>query len=159
MNSPRFFAGKIRLHHQHHRGRRGPDDRREIFCGIVSKILQHRDTGGLGGVGSHQQRVTVRTSARDLLGADRAKRAGAVLDHDRLPKSLLQMLAEHARDLVGSCTGRKRHDDFYLTLRVIAGGKGSMQRRNPGQDKAGENDRSQLHRQFLQELEISGGFP
>jgi hypothetical protein len=69
------------------------------------------------------------------------------------------MLAEHARDLVGSRTGRKRHDDFYLTLRVIGGGHDGMWRCELQQDKTGENDRSQLHRKFLRELEISGGFP
>jgi hypothetical protein len=114
------------------------------FGGIVGQAFEHRDIAGLRRVGSHQQGVTVRRAARDLLRAETAERAAAVLDHDRLSQLFLQALADQARDLIGTGAGGKRHDDLDLPRRIVVGGVGVRPRKSE-QDQTGENVESQLH--------------
>ena len=59
----------------------------------------------------NRKRVAVRRRARDDRGADIARRAGAIFDHDRLAERLLQMAADDARQDVGRAARRERHDE------------------------------------------------
>lgn len=88
----------------------------------------------MGGVGAHQQCVAVGRAAGDLLGADAAERAGAVLDQHGLAERVLQMLADQPRDIVGTGAGRERHDDLERPLREIVGRESRQDRKRRKQD-------------------------
>ena len=67
-----------------------------------------------------QQRVAVRRASRHLDGADRAARAGDVLDDERLPELLLEELRHRARDDVGQPAGRGGHHHAHRSAKDIA---------------------------------------
>ena len=58
---------------------------------------------------------------RKVLGADDAAGAHPVLDHDGLPESRLQFLADQPCGDVGAVAGRARHDQRHLPLRPRTG--------------------------------------
>jgi hypothetical protein len=59
-----------------------------------------------------QHRVAVGRRLRDDVGAERAGRAAAVVDHDRLAERMLEAFLHDARDHVGAAAGRVRHDEL-----------------------------------------------
>jgi len=63
----------------------------------------------------------------DLLHADRAGRAGTVLDEEALAGLLRELLGHLARDHVHGAAGRVRHDDAHR-VRGIGVGQGSQRR-------------------------------
>ena len=59
----------------------------------------------------HEQRVAVRGAVRDQRARNRAGRAGPVVDDEKLPVRLVEMLRGHARQHVGRAARGKRHDN------------------------------------------------
>ena len=68
---------------------------------------------------------------RDRLRADRERRPGPVLDHDRAAEHLLQLLAVEARQRIHAGAGGERHDD-----RHGLGGVGLRAGRRPAESAA-----------------------
>ena len=68
-----------------------------------------------------KQRVTIGSRMIDEFGADIARRAGAVLDDDRLAPFARQPVRDQPRNGVGGAAGRERHDDFDRPVRIIFG--------------------------------------
>ena len=68
------------------------------------------------GVGE-PERIAVRLGTRDLLGADAAAAADAVLDHELLAEPLAELLRDDAGDGVGAAAGGERHDEADRPLR------------------------------------------
>ena len=62
--------------------------------------------------------MTVGRRLGDELRADRARGAGAVLDHDRLAQGLVQPLAQRARHYVGCAAGGEGHDEADRPVRI-----------------------------------------
>ena len=60
---------------------------------------------------AEQERVAVRLGLGDEIGADGAGGTRLVLDDDRLPQALLQLLADQPSQNVGEAAGRKAHED------------------------------------------------
>ena len=56
--------------------------------------------------------VAVRVGLGDRVGAGVAARARLILDHERLPEFVLQIVGQHAADDIGRRAGRERHDEF-----------------------------------------------
>ena len=109
--SPRLVRREILSHHQHMRHRGDAGDRREILHRIERPALDQALVGGMGLVGAEDQRVAVRLGARHRAGADDARRAGAVLDHDRLLEVGRRLLRDQPRQRVDRPAGRVGHDD------------------------------------------------
>ena len=57
--------------------------------------------------------MPVRLAARDIFRADRAVRAGLVLDDDALPQQRLELVRKEARDEIGRSAGRERDHDAH----------------------------------------------
>ena len=79
----------------------GNDIERDI---AVQPLLQHSRCL------DHQHGVTVRRGLGDGIDADGAARAGPVLDHPRLLKSIGENSGKHPADGVDAAAGRDRHD-------------------------------------------------
>ena len=77
--------------------------------------------------GNHQQRVAVGHGLGDQLGGEIAARAGPIVDHHGLPKTLGELLAEKPPHRVIAAAGRKadNHADGF-------GGVGGGLRRTNG---------------------------
>ncbi len=95
-------------------------DGREIPGEVVPQ-LRIKARGDRVGNASQQQRVAVRRGFRDLLRADVAARAGAILDDHRLARPLAELLPDEARQHVGRPAGSERHHDPDRPARVILG--------------------------------------
>jgi hypothetical protein len=77
------FAGRAGIDHEHVGEGGDVDDRNEVLGrieGEPGQVREHR----VRAQPAHEQRVAVGRRARRGFGADRARAAGAVLDHDRL---------------------------------------------------------------------------
>jgi hypothetical protein len=78
------------------------------------------------------QSVAVRRSLGRDSRAECSARATAIVDYDRLAKALLQPLADHAADNVGTAAGGIRHDEPNRLsgngLRYCGGGRSQYQR-------------------------------
>ena len=108
----------------------------QLLRGMFNIQFVMMSVAGVGRIGPHQQRVAVGSTARDFLGAKAAECAGAVFDHHRLAKGILQMLAHEARHLIRPGAGGKRHNDLDLPRGVFVGG--GVRRDKPRQDETGE---------------------
>ena len=93
-------------------------DRREVVDRIESQVRIQGRTDRIG-LRSQQQRVAVGRRLGDELAADRRSRAGLVLDEDRLPETLGQLLRDQAHRAVDRASRRKRHDDAHRPRRVV----------------------------------------
>src|SRR4029078_2491876 len=69
----------------------------------------------------------------DLLGADIAGRARAVLDDHGLPPFARQPVGDNSRSRVGRSSRRKWSDDFDGMVRVVAGQRRRVALRKEGQ--------------------------
>jgi hypothetical protein len=78
------FHAQRRRHHERALGITDPGDAGEILERVVGKIAVQRRVDRESG-GTDEERVAVGRGLRDEGRADRAARAGAVLDHHRLP--------------------------------------------------------------------------
>jgi hypothetical protein len=75
-------AAGMPCQHVRHRGDAG--DRGEVLHRVVGAVLDQALVGSVGLVGAEHQHMAVGLGARHRVGADDARAAGAVLDHDRL---------------------------------------------------------------------------
>jgi hypothetical protein len=91
-------AGDVRRdrHDQHQRLLHQQRDRREIGDRVIVEIGIERHVDGVGGDRAPDQRVAVGIGLCDRGGADRAGRAGPVLDDDRLAERRLHDLRDEA---------------------------------------------------------------
>ena len=101
--------------------------------------------------GRHQhERVAVRRSLGDGSRAERSARAAAIVDDDRLAQALLQPLADHAGDNVGTAAGGIRHDQpngpGRKGLRCRDGGRSQHQRHAAKKRKERSSSRACHHR-------------
>jgi hypothetical protein len=67
----------------------------------------------------NRERIAVGRALRRRLGADRAARAAAVLDDDRLSEAFGESLLDDAGDDVRSAAGRVGHDETDRLRRVV----------------------------------------
>src|SRR5262249_24714167 len=68
---------------------------------------------------NHEECVPVWCRLHDCLGSDVGARARSVLDDERLAEALGELLADEARDNVGSAAGGIANDDAYGPGRVV----------------------------------------
>src|ERR1041385_2525077 len=83
--------------------------RREVADEVELQVAVERCVAGFGQSGK-QQRVAVRGCIDDGFGREIGAAAGAVLDDERLTKSLLQPLSHQPRDDVVAAAGGKSND-------------------------------------------------
>ena len=109
--------GGMNLHHDRQIG----DQRQqaEILHGVVGQLLveqriEHEDRRR-----REEQRVAVGLGARRGFGADRALRAGLVLDHDGLLQVAAEIFADHAAEHVGRAARGIGHDQLDRTHRIF----------------------------------------
>ena len=120
MNSASVLAANLRVHDDDEVGGIDRRDRREIAHQFVFALRRrHQRFVRRLRVRHHQERVAVGRRFDDLLRADHAAGAGAVLDHDRLAELLLQHVADQARRHVGRSSGAEGNDDPDRPRRVI----------------------------------------
>jgi hypothetical protein len=93
--------------------------RAQVLGRIDAHIVEQRQVGRLGAVGSVQHRVAVRLGVRHRLGADHAAGAGPVLHHHRLAQDIGQLARQQARLVVGDAGGRERHDQREAAAGVV----------------------------------------
>src|SRR5882672_1915129 len=101
-----------------HRGVRNQDQRRiaelgdgrEIAQGVERDLREHVGIDHHRTVEAEHQRVAVGRAPRDLLGADVARCARAVLDHHRLAEACSEPVGDGARARIGDAAGGKGHD-------------------------------------------------
>ena len=126
--------GKIAAHREHKRLAAELDHRHE-HLGIVGQALLGQRIEHQRRVRGHQQRVAVRLRTRDRGSADHAGRAGAVLDHERLPQAVAQPVSDQPGDHIHRPPGGEGNHDGDRARRIdalpVRGGKG--QQRNPQQ--------------------------
>jgi hypothetical protein len=115
------------------------DDGLEIRDRVVRKRLEQVGRDGVRVHVAHEDGVAVGRGLRDHVGGDGAARAGAVLDHERLPEVFLQLLRDEARDHVGSAARRESHQHLRGLVRICLRGR---ERGNQG----GKQRRGELHR-------------
>jgi hypothetical protein len=103
-------------------------DRREIAHRVVRHVAVQPRIDGVGGYRRHQQRVAVGRGLGDLIGADVAARAHAVLHHELLPQEVSHLGAHDARDDVGRTAGGERYDDANRLGRIVVLGLRTCER-------------------------------
>ncbi len=112
-------TGRIGIDHQHIGHARHQGDRNEIDGRIVGQALAHRDVERHRGRGRHHEGVAVGGRARDRGRGDHRARARLVLDHERPPEALLQLLREQAREQIGRPARRIGHHEADLPVRIV----------------------------------------
>ena len=92
---------------------------------VVAHALEQMGIDGKAGHAAEQHRVAVGRRPGAQLGAEAAARAGAIVDHDRLPELLAHPLGQDACDQIGRAAGWKRSNEAdglgRITLRPRAG--------------------------------------
>ena len=110
------------MRNNHDRRRDHLRDRLQIFHRIIGNLvveaLRHRNVRGL----PEHDGVTVRRRLRSNAHTDGAAAARPVVDDHRLTHRLGEILAEHARDEIGTAARRKRHDEADRAFREIVRG-------------------------------------
>ena len=81
--------------------------------------------------------VAVGLGPRDELGADRAARAGAVIDDELLADVLRQVDRVKPRDAIGRAAGRERHDQAHRAPASSPAGRGGLGEPPPRQRRPG----------------------
>jgi hypothetical protein len=112
-------GGKILGRHQDDRGDSDAADRREIVDRIVRQLRIDRRRQHMGGHAADGDGVAVIRRRRDHLRAERAGRAGVVLDVDALPERLAHPVGEQPPDHVAAGCIRQQHADL---VRGVGGG-------------------------------------
>ncbi len=101
----------VARHDEHFRHRDHQGDRREILQRLVRHLLHalvDRERAQIDDADG----VAVGRGLGDGIGAERAARAAAIVDHDRLLGQLRHALADDAGDDVVGPAGRERHDQL-----------------------------------------------
>ena len=107
-----------RVHH-HRVGDVGEQrDRREILHAVERHGAEQRVVHRVHAHRVEQEHVAVRRRARDRGGSDIAGCARTILDDDRLPERLPQVLADDARENVRRSAGSERHNEGDRSLRI-----------------------------------------
>ena len=90
-------------------------DRREIAEGIERRAAGHHEAvhDAVAAAAADDQGVAVGRRPGHRLGRDRAARAGAVLDDDRLTEVVRHPLRNRAADEVRRAAGREADDDLH----------------------------------------------
>ena len=83
----------------------------EIVLDVEVELVEQR-TDGVRGEGE-EEGIAVGDGFRGRLGAERAARATAVLDHHLVSERFRQRLLQDARDDVGAAARRIRHDEAH----------------------------------------------
>jgi len=99
------------------RHQRDHADRGKVPVGVIRRLLQVRHDR-YRPARRGEQGVAVGQALHGHVGADRAAGAGAVVDDERLPERLLQLLGHQARGDIGGLPRRPGHDDFHRPVRV-----------------------------------------
>jgi hypothetical protein len=124
-------------------GRSDHGDRREVLLRIVGQLCIDARVDDVAGR-NEQQRITIRRGLGGGGRANRAAGAAAIIDHDRLAQTFVELLSDHPADDVGAAAGRVRHDESDWS-----GRKGLRRVRTGGQnqDAAAEkrDELSSLH--------------
>src|SRR5262245_19708038 len=68
---------------------------------------------------NEQERVTIRRSAPNVLGAEVATHDGASIDDELLAETLGQVLCNQAADDIGRAPCRKSDDEFDRPCRIV----------------------------------------
>jgi hypothetical protein len=84
---------------------------REIAHRIVGRALRQQRRDDVRGDTRDDQRVAVGRGLGGEIGADRAARAGAVLDDEARLQTLRELLRDEAAERVGGAARRERRDD------------------------------------------------
>jgi hypothetical protein len=145
-----ILRGDRRMHHEDVRDRGQVGDRNEIGQRLVGEL---RVRGGIDRVrrdGRDAQRVSVRRRLRDEVGADAAAGPGAIVDDDRLPELLRELVGDEPRDDVGRATRRERNDEPDRLRRIVLRCRELRQRdhrreREDGNRQARERPESEAH--------------
>ena len=117
-------------------------DRGEIPHRVVGAVLDQALVGRVRLVGTEHQRVPVGLGARHRVGADDARSAGTVLDHDRLIELAGAFLRDQARQRVDRSAGRVGHHDGDGSVRKVLRLRG---KRECGSSKAGKRGTTSDH--------------
>ena len=91
--------------------------RHEVAQQVEGFVVQQRLVDRMR-VRHHQQCVAIGRRLRHQVGADHRARAWPIIDNERLPKNILQALANVARVDIGWPTGGERHDDPHRVTRI-----------------------------------------
>jgi hypothetical protein len=86
-------------------------ERAGIDVWMTSRLRRVRAVGD-------QERVAVAGPLGDEIGADRAARAGPVVEHERLAHRLGEALREGAPEELDRTAGRKRHDEPQRSIGI-----------------------------------------
>ena len=113
------LGGDGGMHLHQHRQVGDDGEHPEILHRIIGQLLvellvQHYDRGR-----SEEQRVAVGLGARRHFGADRALRAGLILDHDGLLEIAGQVIADHAAEHVGRTACGVGHHQLDRARRIV----------------------------------------
>src|SRR6516165_2056808 len=91
-------------------------DRCKVLDGVVGQLRVDARVDDVAGR-HQQQRVTVRRSLGDNLGAKDATGTAPIVDHDRSTEACTQFLAEHAPNDVGTAARWVRDDEPDRSIR------------------------------------------
>ena len=105
---------------------------------MVAALARHRMRAGVG----EAERIAVRLGARDLLGADAAAAADAVLDDQLLTQALTELLRDQAGDGVRAAAGGERDDEADRPLRPARVGGLCMRRGRPKASREQHQDQA-----------------
>ena len=139
---------EVLAHHQDVRHGGDAGDRREILHRVVGAVLDQALIGGVGLVGAEHQRVAVGLGARHRVGADDARSARTILDHDGLAEIGRRLLGDHPCQRVDRTARRVGHNDRDGSARKALGARGGREpeRGEPGEDTAArKHDMTRLH--------------
>ena len=125
-----------RIGDQHERRLRIERQRHEVLLGVVVDLLVERRVDRQNRRGGDDERVPVGRGARHVLRRQHQRRAGLVLDHDRLAERLAEFLRVDAHDHVHAAAGGKRHDDVHVSRREVLGERSGA--RTDQSQRAGE---------------------
>jgi hypothetical protein len=137
--------GRVHDQHAHLAGERGHAD--EIAQGVVRQALVEMRVGHVGGR-LHHDRVAVIRALGHHVGAYRARRAAAVLDHEILARHLVHLGEHDARGHIVGPPGRE-HDDYAHRLRRVGLSQCRQRGQQCGQDAQKGNTEQWLHSSSL----------
>ncbi len=93
--------GQVLLRHEHMLERADAGQRREVLHRVVAGLLQHEHVVAVRLVVAERDHVAIGLRPGDLARAERARRAGDILDDDVLAERPGDLLRHHAGDHVG----------------------------------------------------------
>ena len=145
------LLGRVGRHagrgHQRHAGRADQRQGLEVPDRIVGQVGKEDHVGAVGALRPQHQRVAVGRGLGGEIGADRARGAAFVLDHDALAPDLAQPRHQDARQRVGRPARRERHDPAYRAVGIGLLGHGLS--RQDSETRNQQTDATTHHRSPL----------